>query len=72
VTSDGVVHNVDTQAMLIERQPAQFDLGSFVRIEFDLFYDVPVNAQPRTPRVRGGATLTDNSDTRSTDIPLNR
>jgi hypothetical protein len=72
VTSDGVVHNADTQAMLIERQPAQFDLGSFVRIEFDLFYDVPVNAQPQTLRVRGGATLTDNSDTRSTDIPLNR
>jgi hypothetical protein len=70
VTSDGVVHGVDPQAMLIERQPGQFDLGANVRIEFDLFFDVPRDAEPRTLRVHGGGTLSDTFDTQSADIPL--
>jgi hypothetical protein len=73
ITTDGAAHDVDSQAMLIERQPAEpFDLGAFVRIEFDLYYDVPVNVGPKALRVHGGATLTDTTDSRSTDIPLDR
>jgi hypothetical protein len=72
LTADGVVHDVDPQAMLIERQPGQFDLGSNVRIEFDLLYDLPREAQPRTLLGHGGGTLSDTFDTRATPIPLTR
>lgn len=72
VTSDGVVHSADPQAMLIERQPGAFELGSFVRIEFDLYYDVPVNATPHLLRVHGGTTLIDATDNGYADITLDR
>lgn len=70
VTADGVAHDVDPQAMLIKRQPAEFDLGANVRVEFDLYYDVPRDARPVALRVHGGPTLTDLQDLESTDIPL--
>jgi hypothetical protein len=70
ITADGVAHDPDTQAMLIRRQPDRFDLGSFDRLEFDLFYDVPRDAHPTTLRTHGGATLTDARNLDFTDIPL--
>ncbi|HEY1969399.1 MAG TPA: DUF4352 domain-containing protein [Pseudonocardia sp.] len=73
ITTDGAAHDVDSQAMLIERQPDEpFNLGAFVRIEFDLYYDVPVNVRPKALRVHGGTTLTDPTDSTSADIPLDR
>jgi hypothetical protein len=71
VTTDGAAHNVDPQAMLIKRQPGQFELGANVRVEFDLYYDVPREARPVALRVHGGPTLVDLRDTEATDIPLN-
>jgi uncharacterized protein DUF4352 len=70
VTADGVAHDVDIQAMLIKRQPGDFDLGANVRVEFDLYYDVPRDARPVALRVHGGPTLSDLQDLESTDIPL--
>jgi Domain of unknown function (DUF4352) len=70
VTADGVAHDVDPQAMLIKRQPGDFDLGANVRVEFDLYYDVPRDARPVALRVHGGPTLTDLLDTQSVDLPL--
>jgi hypothetical protein len=70
VTSDGVVHDPDPQAMLIERQPARQDLGSFVRLEFDLYYDVPVPVTARALRLHGGTTLADDTDAGYTEIAL--
>ncbi len=70
ITADGVAHDVDGQAMLIKRQPQKFDLGANVRVEFDLYYDLPAGARPVALRVHGGPTLADLIDAESTDIPL--
>ena len=70
LTEDGVAHDVDPQAMLIKRQPGQFDLGANVRVEFDLYYDVPRDARPTALRVHGGPTLTDLKNLDFLDIPL--
>lgn len=70
VLADGSTAKPDSQAMLIKRQPEEFDLGSGVRVEFDLYYDVPASTKPRALRVFGGPTLTDANDRESTDIPL--
>lgn len=70
VLAAGSAAKPDSQAMLIRRQPEEFDLGSGVRVEFDLYYDVPADTKPRALRAFGGATLTDAHDRESTDIPL--
>lgn len=70
VASDGTQAHPDEQAMLIKRQPSNVDLGSAVRLEFDLWFDIPAGTQPSTLRLFGGGTLTDLADDRSVDAPL--
>jgi hypothetical protein len=70
LTADGATHTPDSQAMLIKRQPGQIDIGADDRLEFDLYYDAPPDAQPTALRVFGGATLADFSDSTGTDIPI--
>ncbi|HEV2780148.1 MAG TPA: hypothetical protein VGX25_12215 [Actinophytocola sp.] len=70
VLSNGSTVAPDPQAMLIKRQPGQFDLGAAVRVEFDLYYDIAKDATPTALRVFGGPTLTDGNDEQGTDIPL--
>ncbi len=70
LTADGAAHPPDSQAMLIRRQPTTFDLGAGVRVEFDLYYDVPADAKPTGLRVFGGPTFSDATDEVGTDIPL--
>jgi hypothetical protein len=70
VASDGSSRHPDDQAMLIKRQPAEVDLGSTVRLEFDLWFDIPKDAHPTALRAFGGGTLTDLSDDHSVDIPI--
>ncbi|NUT47932.1 MAG: DUF4352 domain-containing protein [Saccharothrix sp.] len=68
---DGQVeHEVDSQAMTIKRQPEKLDLGANVRLEYDVYYDLPKDAKPLALRVYGGPTLTDLKDDSSTEIPL--
>jgi hypothetical protein len=63
-------HAVDTQAMNVKRQPETIDLGANVRLEYDVYYDLPKDAKPLALRVYGGPTLTDLKDQSSTEIPL--
>ncbi|MFJ6676330.1 DUF4352 domain-containing protein [Actinosynnema sp. NPDC091369] len=65
-----VEHQVDSQAMTIKRQPETIDLGANVRLEYDVYYDLPEDAKPLALRVYGGPTLTDLKDESSTEIPL--
>ncbi|PSL57830.1 uncharacterized protein DUF4352 [Saccharothrix carnea] len=65
-----VEHQVDAQAMTIKRQPETIDLGANVRLEYDVYYDLPEDAKPLALRVYGGPTLTDLKDESSTEIPL--
>lgn len=70
VLADGGTRAPDRPTMMVKRQPDKFDLGAGVRVEFDLYYDVPENAEPAALRAFGGATLTDMKDAEGTDIPL--
>jgi hypothetical protein len=69
-TADGVEHPPDPQAMLIKRQPGKFDLGPTDRLEFDLYYDLPVDAKPTALKVFGGPSLADFSDANGVDAPI--
>lgn len=70
VLSDGKELKPDDQAMLIKRQPAAFDLGVAVRVEFDLYYDAPKGARVVALMGFGGPTLTDMKDAAGSRIPL--
>ncbi|MEU7532196.1 DUF4352 domain-containing protein [Saccharothrix sp. NPDC042600] len=63
-------HAVDLQAMLIKRQPDTFDLGANVRLEYDVYYDIPKDAKPLGIKVFGGPTLADPQDASGTEILL--
>ncbi|MFC4585607.1 DUF4352 domain-containing protein [Sphaerisporangium corydalis] len=41
VAADGRTFHIDDFAQAIKRQPDEIPVGSFVRMEFDLWYDVP-------------------------------
>jgi hypothetical protein len=60
----------EEQAMIIKRQPAQFDLGHGVRVEFDLYWDIPKDRKPATLRAFGGPSITDMKNVTGTDIKL--
>ncbi|KFU78342.1 hypothetical protein SAMN04489729_8248 [Amycolatopsis lurida] len=70
VTDSGAVIAVDNQAMTIKRQPDKFELGRGVRVEFDLYFDLPKEAKPLVLRAFGGPTLTDMKNLTGTDIKL--
>jgi hypothetical protein len=70
VDDQGAAHPPEEQAMLIKRQPAQFDLGHSVRVEFDLYWDIPKDRKPVTLRAFGGPTITDMKNLNGTDIKL--
>ncbi|WP_433263326.1 hypothetical protein ACQPZF_31895 [Actinosynnema sp. CS-041913] len=65
-----VEYVVDSQAMTIKRQPEVIDLGANVRLEYDVYYDLPLTASPSALRVFGGPTLTDLKDESGTEILL--
>jgi hypothetical protein len=46
ITDTGTRQSVDPEAMTIKRQLMEVDVGSGVRVEFDLWYDIPVTAKP--------------------------
>ncbi|WP_410609513.1 DUF4352 domain-containing protein [Amycolatopsis sp. lyj-109] len=70
VDDQGVAHPPEEQAMIIKRQPAQFDLGHGVRVEFDLYWDIPKDRKPVTLRAFGGPSITDMKNLVGTDIKL--
>ena len=70
VDDRGAAHPPDGQAMLIKRQPGQFELGHSVRVEFDLYWDVPKDRKPAALRAFGGPTITDMKNLNGTDIKL--
>lgn len=70
IDATGAEHKVDTQAMAIKRQPDKVDLGSQVKLEHDLYFDIPKDAKPAKLRVFGGPTMSDQKDETGPDIPL--
>ncbi|MFG2000185.1 DUF4352 domain-containing protein [Spirillospora sp. NPDC048911] len=70
LSSDGASSKPDYDAMIVKRQPFKFDLGAAMRVEFDLWYDIPAAAKPTALRLYGGSTLTDMKDEEGTDLRL--
>jgi hypothetical protein len=72
VLKDGTTAAPDRSTMMVKRQPDKFDLGAAVRVEFDLYYDVPKEAEPTALRAFGGPSFSDMKDAEGRDIKLER
>jgi hypothetical protein len=70
VTSDGRTFPPDLDAMLIRRQPTSIDVGSGVRIEMDLWYDIPRQVKETSLRLVGSPTMGATSDPPPADVKL--
>jgi hypothetical protein len=57
VTASGRTAAPDIEAMLIKRQPQEFLLGAAVRIELDLWWDIPRAERPVAVRFHGAPAL---------------
>ncbi|MBC6461528.1 DUF4352 domain-containing protein [Actinomadura sp. HBU206391] len=70
VTTDGATHQPDLDAMLVKRQPDSIDVGSAVRIELDLWYDIPRESRVRALRLVGTPSVGAVSDPPGVDVGL--
>ncbi|MFP3967548.1 DUF4352 domain-containing protein [Actinomadura fulvescens] len=70
VTADGRTHPVDVNAMMVKRQPEELAVGAGVRIEFDLWYDVPPGVKVNGIRLFGSPSPGAVSDPPPANIPL--
>lgn len=70
VTADGRTFRPDIDAMLIRRQPSAIDVGSGVRIEMDLWYDIPRQVKETALRVVGSPTMGAAADPPPADVHL--
>lgn len=69
VVTDGKVFAPDEPTMILKRQPLLPSVGAAVRLEFDLWYDIPKGLVPKALRVVGSTPYT-TSDPPAIDIPL--
>lgn len=58
IDSAGHVYHPDPDAMRIKRQPDDFDLAPSDRVEFDLWYDVPLGTTAHQVRLFGSPPST--------------
>ncbi|TMQ93446.1 DUF4352 domain-containing protein [Actinomadura soli] len=70
VTADGRAHSPDVNATMIKRQPERLSVGSFMRVEFDLWFDVPRGAKVRAVRLSGSPPVGAVSDPAPAEIKL--
>lgn len=70
VASDGRTFHIDTFGQAIKRQPDELPVGSFVRMEFDLWYDVPKDAKITAIRFFGDPPLGAIGPSKGVDVRL--
>jgi hypothetical protein len=70
ITDAGSRHGVDPEAMTIKRQLMEVDVGSGVRVEFDLWYDVPATARPTAIWLAGRPPLGSTAPTDGVRVEL--
>ncbi|MFC3981108.1 DUF4352 domain-containing protein [Streptosporangium jomthongense] len=70
LTADGTAHAVDRFAQAIKRQPDTLPLGAEVRIEMDLWFDVPKDAKITGVRLYGDPPLGVGGTTQGATVPL--
>lgn len=69
VTSDGGSFSPDGPTMTLKRQPLSPELGATVRLEFDLWYDIPAGLRPGGMVLLGSTPYT-TSPPPAAEIPL--
>lgn len=70
ITADGTVHAIDKFAQAIKRQPDTLPLGAQVRIEMDLWYDIPAEAKVSAIMLFGDPPLGVGGTTDGVRVPL--
>ncbi|MFI0481652.1 DUF4352 domain-containing protein [Actinomadura sp. 9N215] len=70
VTTDGRTHSPDVNATMIKRQPERLSVGASMRVEFDLWFDVPRGAKTRAVRLYGSPMVGAVSDPAPAEIKL--
>ncbi|TDD70309.1 DUF4352 domain-containing protein [Actinomadura rubrisoli] len=70
VTADGRTHTPDVNATMIKRQPERLSVGAAMRVEFDLWFDVPRGARTRAVRLYGSPGVGAVSDPAPAEIKL--
>ncbi|MEU4825656.1 DUF4352 domain-containing protein [Actinomadura sp. NPDC023710] len=70
VTTDGATHSPDVNATMIKRQPERLSVGASMRVEFDLWFDVPRGARTRAVRLYGSPPVGATTDPAPAEIKL--
>jgi Domain of unknown function (DUF4352) len=70
VAADGATYAVDKFAQAIKRQPDTLPLGAGVRIEMDLWFDIPKEAKVTAIRLFGDPPLGSSAATDGAEVPL--
>lgn len=71
VTTDGLTHKPSPDAMIIKRQPAEeLPIGSAIRVELDVWWDIPATSKVRAVRLVGSPAVGAISDPAPAEIPL--
>ncbi|MFF3436979.1 DUF4352 domain-containing protein [Streptosporangium sp. NPDC002721] len=70
VASDGVAYAIDKFAQAIKRQPDELPLGAGVRVELDLWYDIPKEAKVSAIQLFGDPPLGVTGGTDGVRVPL--
>ncbi|MFF3664840.1 DUF4352 domain-containing protein [Microtetraspora malaysiensis] len=70
VASDGRVFHVDSFTQAMKRQPDEMMMGSFVRTEFDLWFDVPKDARITKVRLFGAPPFGSVTPSEGVELPV--
>ncbi|MFF5204476.1 DUF4352 domain-containing protein [Streptosporangium sp. NPDC000396] len=70
ITADGAAHGIDRFAQAIKRQPDTLPLGAEVRIEMDLWFDIPKEAKVVAVQLFGDPPLGVGGTTDGARVPL--
>ncbi|MEV0968549.1 DUF4352 domain-containing protein [Microtetraspora glauca] len=70
VASDGRTFHVDNFSQAMKRQPDELPVGSFVRMEFDLWFDVPKDARIVKVRFVADPPLGASGPSKGVDVPV--
>lgn len=70
VTTDGRAYSPDVNATMIKRQPERISVGASMRVEFDLWFDIPRGAKTKAVRLLGSPPVGSVSDPAPAEIAL--
>ncbi|MEV3919418.1 DUF4352 domain-containing protein [Actinomadura coerulea] len=70
VTTDGRTYSPDVNATMIKRQPERLSVGASMRVEFDLWFDVPRGAKTKAVRLYGSPPVGATTDPAPAEIGL--